>query len=867
MIESPELRTVADFLRPVLAPKIALRESVVEFAHKRFYIPETSSTIYLEPFQQILLSLAFDEDFARSVGVLGDAFQMYVYSTVKKSGKTTIASLVARWVAETYGNHNEVYCMANDLEQARGRIYQGAIRSIELDPAYDPGKRLLPGTWRVIERDAKHIPSNSVLRAVSMDYKGEAGSNPTATFWSELWGYCVSADTEILTAEGWKRADEIFGNEAFAALMPDGTMRYEIPQSYHRFKMTEPMVRFQHRRGDFLVTPNHRVYGRYITHRRYREAAEARGWWFERADELADGKYSEGWLRSDCVGLDGETAATQEEIDRAKLYGYYISEGCVLYYEHKEVRRPTGVAIAQDAIAHYDTWREIGDVSERLGYFPACDARGWKIHDTPLALEFEQFGKSHEKYVPDFIKFGSISVQRAFLMAYLEGDGWRAGSDGWQAETTSKRLADDLMQIGLHCGYVPRYMGSRKRSDSQREIHRISLSSGPISWSRYGGHWSREAYNGDVFCPSLENGIFYIRRNGKCTWTGNTLEASKRMWAELTPVPTRPKSFRWVETYAGYTGESELLQEQWDLAKQGRQLTKDEVPSWPYDEDLLPIWVNPQARVFAYIDQGEIARRMPWQSRDYYASQRSVLRPNDFDRLHLNLWTSAVSSFIPMEWWDRLGPPATNLPPLVAGSTAPAIIAADASVTGDCTGLLLLTRHPNRSDGVAVRLSEMWQPSPGYPLDYSVTIEPTIRRWATGHIHPRWESCATHSKVAQLGPCTPVQPYNVVQIAYDAYQLHDLMTRIRNEGITWCKSFSQNADRMLADKMLYDLIREQRLAHNGDPNLRQHMQNAGAKSSKDEDTKMRLVKKASGSKIDLAVCASMGAFECLRLNI
>lgn len=46
---------------------------------------------------------------------------------------------------------------------------------------------------------------------------------------------------------------------------------------------------------------------------------------------------------------------------------------------------------------------------------------------------------------------------------------------------------------------------------------------------------------------------------------GSTSESSRRLWDELTPVPTRRNSIRFITTYAGWEGESTLL---WDLFKQ-----------------------------------------------------------------------------------------------------------------------------------------------------------------------------------------------------------------------------------------------------------------------------------------------------------
>ncbi|KKL88920.1 hypothetical protein LCGC14_1919890, partial [marine sediment metagenome] len=53
----------------------------------------------------------------------------------------------------------------------------------------------------------------------------------------------------------------------------------------------------------------------------------------------------------------------------------------------------------------------------------------------------------------------------------------------------------------------------------------------------------------------------------------------------------------------------------------------------------------------------------------------------------------------------------------------------------------------------------------------------------------------------------------------------------------------------------------------GNLDLREHLTNANARQSAKEDTKLRIVKKSDSRKIDLAVCLSMGAAECLRLNL
>lgn len=335
-------------------------------------------------------------------------------------------------------------------------------------------------------------------------------------------------------------------------------------------------------------------------------------------------------------------------------------------------------------------------------------------------------------------------------------------------------------------------------------------------------------------------------------WTelwGYTLRRDLRFWAEMAPSPTRPDSLQWIETYAGYEGESELLYTLYsNVVKDGRQLTAGELgdlsafPEAPNADSLVPCWVNERARIFAYWDSGPQARRMPWQQGEggerYYAAEAGRQTTAQMDRLHSNLWVSAESAFIPIEWWDA----ATDPKPMLLGDRTPMVIALDAAVTGDCFGLVAITRDPDKLDppGLIVRFVRKWDPPPGGAIDFAGPEE-AVRRLC--------------------------RDFNVVEVAYDPYQLHDLATRLMQASVAWFRPFHQGEARLVADKGLYDLIVHRRIRHDGNLDLREHLTNANAKHTAGEDTRLRLVKKSDTRKIDLAVCLSMSASECLRLML
>ena len=170
------------------------------------------------------------------------------------------------------------------------------------------------------------------------------------------------------------------------------------------------------------------------------------------------------------------------------------------------------------------------------------------------------------------------------------------------------------------------------------------------------------------------------------------------------------------------------------------------------------------------------------------------------------------------------------------------VLAADAGVTNDCFGVVGVTRHPDpkrRATDVAVRYVGVWKPKGGKPLDFGKP-EAELRRLC--------------------------KDFNVGELAYDPYQLHDMMTRFRRDRIVMCKEFSQAGKRLTADKQLRDLILRKGIAHEGDRNLWRHLDNADRKPDR-ESAKLRIVKREESLKVDLAVALSMASYECLRLNL
>lgn len=320
----------------------------------------------------------------------------------------------------------------------------------------------------------------------------------------------------------------------------------------------------------------------------------------------------------------------------------------------------------------------------------------------------------------------------------------------------------------------------------------------------------------------------------------------RRLYTELTIPPTlHGRALRWIESYAGYSGISELLEQIYHTGfEQG-------IPH-PDFMDLMGrngpvVRVNERAGMFVYWDT---EARMPWQTPDYYAEQSETLPPNEFRRIHGNEWVSPLESFIQETWWDACID--ENLLPLLDSST-PVVVGIDMAVTRDCAALVAVTRHPDAPDTkIAVRAVRIFSPKDlGGIIQQETMIRPVIEDWAE-----RW---------------------NVVCWVYDPREMSKLAQDLTREGVGWFKAFGQQQPRAVSDKALHDMIVNRQIAWNpattegdvgyrgsSDENLYRHLTLAGANTRGDT---YRLEKLSNNAKIDGAVALSQAAHTAMQLAI
>jgi phage terminase large subunit-like protein len=302
-------------------------------------------------------------------------------------------------------------------------------------------------------------------------------------------------------------------------------------------------------------------------------------------------------------------------------------------------------------------------------------------------------------------------------------------------------------------------------------------------------------------------------------------ERARRLWAEMTPIPTVPYSLRIVATYAGFEGIGLL----WDLYN--TVVTNGEpVPELAHLVDAFgrPVCWR-KGRMFAYWDTEP---RMPWQTTEYYDQQRAELRPSDYLRLHENQWVTTHEAFIPIEWWDECSKAFDKSVMYLEDSpyrTWPVIMGVDIGVKSDCSAVVGVCYDFKRKKAI-VAFHKIWLPTPGEDLDLENTVEKYIMEMS--------------------------QKMRVAEIAYDPSNFHRSMTTLKKMGLHMVE-FTQSPKNMIAaTQCLFDALRERRIEAYPADDLREHLKWAVAEQ---KGAGFRLVKETHKSrhKIDGAVALAM----------
>ena len=410
--------------------------------------------------------------------------------------------------------------------------------------------------WRVLKTNGQFM--------IATPYGGSSAYIQDPTHVNPCNEMCVTSDTEVLTYDGFKFIDTITKKDKVLSLNPENNRAEYVDKcKLVSFSHDGPMIHFSGRAIDLITNFDHNVW--YSTRKKYPrfEFSKSEAFLnknpnttvFDSQVKLSPSDRLEFVIPTQVVPKNATRVKNLVSFnieDFCEFMGWFLSEGSVDF-------KNTRVAIAQvkekNRIA-------IKHIIEKLGFHPVVSPKQIMFSAYHLSHYLAQFGHCEDKFIPRELLSAPQWAMKKMFLSLIAGDGCWDTPTQFRYTTLSKRLADDVQELALKCGY----RASVTHPGETKKDKIIYTVCGSVYSPIYAKEFKKIAnYKGSVHSLVMpKNHIYLARRNGKCVWTGNT-------WEYFDPfAPTtngalylnyRPKPWKIVDNSWYSNGNMEILLE------------------------------------------------------------------------------------------------------------------------------------------------------------------------------------------------------------------------------------------------------------------------------------------------------------------
>jgi recombination protein RecA len=323
------------------------------------------------------------------------------------------------------------------------------------------------------------IPTGALSLDVALGVGGLPRGRVVEIYGPESSGKCVPAGTLVWSDHGLETIEEVF---ARVGQRTSCTSRV-TDVSEHGLRLVNEEARLELMAG---VTHNNRkpVWRVNVDSGRAVEATanhplrvlneRGRVVW-RTVGELQEGDV----LVSALFGAETATGGSDLSEDEAVLLGYLVSEGTLGVSN----RHAVTFTNAHDA----DVFEEYVALLEHVLDVPRERVRTYAdkdhhVHDTGLRQRLaDEYGLdfvgSADKEIPHVVRTGGPKIQRAFLSALYEGDGWIEDGPSIGLTSASRTLAEQV-QLLLYGLGIPASLSTRHNTELDRDYHTVLVTPG-----------------------------------------------------------------------------------------------------------------------------------------------------------------------------------------------------------------------------------------------------------------------------------------------------------------------------------------------------------------------------------------------------
>lgn len=343
---------------------------------------------------------------------------------------------------------------------------------------------------------------------------------------------CYDEETEILTNRGWLKWYDVTEDDYVLEFVPETKeLKWTKIQKVIVKDYEGDMIHIKGRSIDLLVTPEHRMV--YYTR-------NSGGEW-KVIHKRAANEMTHYAIRIPRAGIfKGVGNISNEEFpiyvnahkvrnivkprieDLVAFVGLWVAEGWrtkngeyLIELKQKDGEKSRKIEELLDRLGF--NWSKYTERYSHNGHETAINK--YRITSKALWEWLGQFGDGADnKEIPRWFKDLNSDLLRIFIEWYMLGDGW----NGRAMATKSDKLADDLQEIAIKCGY-----GASKRKYSNGIWTILIEKDFSELYPKERANIRICQYKGKIWDVYIGGGYLVVRRNGNACISGNTAPRQK----------------------------------------------------------------------------------------------------------------------------------------------------------------------------------------------------------------------------------------------------------------------------------------------------------------------------------------------------
>jgi len=348
--------------------------------------------------------------------------------------------------------------------------------------------------------------------------------------------FCMTSDHDVLTLNrGWIPINEVKDSDLIGQLnRTNNTLEYVKPLEILEFDHIGKMYNVETQGISQCVTLNHRM---------WIQKRDKKDYQLIPAEEMIGKRvrFQSGSSPVNNPDLEikiNDDIYTGEKCDAFLiLFGIFIAEGWTYINEKDYICRIEYAANKPRVQEQLKKSCEILNVN----YSMNKNSFKWYINNKNLTHEFQKYSVGAvNKYLPEWYTSLSERQTKILLYALCLGDGHETASS-LHYYTSSIKLRDNIQILAQHAGYTAYYTSRYEAGSSSVMKDGRIITTTATAWdigirkkrlfpTLNHGHKHEQNgqieevfdYQGKVYCLRVPSEVFLVRRNGKCSFTGNS---------------------------------------------------------------------------------------------------------------------------------------------------------------------------------------------------------------------------------------------------------------------------------------------------------------------------------------------------------